>query len=234
MALYAIGDVHGCARTLDALLDRLADDAGGRLTSRDALVFVGDYVDRGPDSPGVIDRMLGLERASETGSGPRCTFLRGNHDQMMLDAVVHHRDADLWWINGGQTTLAGYEARGQRMPPSDHLDFLSRTPLAHQASGFAFVHAGLDTRRSVTDNLADPDPRILLWTRKHLDADLSAWETPVVCGHTPVSTPIDRPELLAIDTGACFAHRPGLGRLTAVALPERRFVSVPTVDLIPA
>ena len=232
MALYGIGDVHGCARTLAALLDRLAEDAGGALGPGDTLVFVGDYVDRGPDSPGVIDQLVELERASEAGTGPRCVFLRGNHDQMMLDYVDGTSDSELWWANGGRTTLEGYAARGDlRLPPA-HVDFLRRTPLVAQEAGFAFVHAGLDTRQSVADNLAAPNASIALWTREHLAADLSAWEMPVVCGHTPVAEPLDRPRLIGIDTGAVFAGRPGLGRLTAVALPERRFVAVDTVDAV--
>ena len=230
MAWYAIGDVHGCARTLDALLERLADDAGGALGPRDVLVFVGDYVDRGPSSPQVLDRMVELEAASVRGAGPTCVFLRGNHDQMMLDYAEGVGDADLWWVNGGRTTLAAYEARGDRRLPPEHVEFLRRPELVADGEGFAFVHAGLDPRKSVADNLADPDPRIALWTREHLDADLSKWEKPVVCGHTPVAEPIDTEHLLAIDTGAVFTHRPGLGRLTAVSLPDRRFISVATVD----
>ena len=232
MALYAIGDVHGCPRTLDALLSQLDDDAGGALGPDDTLVFVGDYIDRGPDSAAVLDRMLELEAASDQGAGPRGVFLRGNHDQMMLDYVDGAGDTDLWWVNGGRTTLASYEARGDRRIPPAHLDFLRRTPLVHQAGGFAFVHAGLDTRRSVADNLAEPDPRIVLWTRQHLGADLSNWEIPVVCGHTPVEEPLDQPRLIGVDTGAVFTGRPGLGRLTAVALPDRRFIEVDTVDVV--
>ena len=232
MGWYAIGDVHGCARTLDALLDRLAEDAGGALGPANTLVFVGDYVDRGPASPQVLDRMLELEAASEAGTGPQALFLRGNHDQMMLDYADGVGDADLWWVNGGRTTLAAYEARGDLRFPPEHIAFLRRTVLAAQGAGAAYVHAGLDTRRSVADNLADPDPRIVLWTRQHFDADLSRWEMPVVCGHTPVSEPVDHPALIAIDTGAVFTHRAGLGRMTAVAMPERRFLSVPTVDVV--
>ena len=232
MALYGIGDVHGCARTLAALLARLADDAGGALGPADTLVFVGDYVDRGPDSAGVIDQLVALERASGAGTGPRCVFLRGNHDQMMLDYVDGVGDQELWWVNGGRTTLASYAARGDLRLPPDHVDFLRRTPLVAQEAGFAFVHAGLDTRQSVADNLAEPNASIALWTREHLDADLAAWEIPVVCGHTPVAEPIDRPRLIGIDTGAVFVGRAGFGRLTAVALPERRFVSVETVDAV--
>lgn len=232
MALYAIGDIHGCPRTLDALLARLADDAGGALGPDDTLVFVGDYVDRGPDSPTVLDRMLELEAASDAQTGPRCVFIRGNHDQMMLEYAHGTGDTDLWWVNGGRTTLAAYDNRGDRRVPAEHIAFLERTVLVHHAAGAAFVHAGLDTRISVAENLADPDPRIALWTRQHLDADLSLWEMPVVCGHTPVPEPIDRPALIAIDTGAVFVGRPGLGRLTAVSLPDRRYLSVMTTDVV--
>ena len=230
MALYAIGDVHGCARTLDALLDRLEADAGRPLDRTDTLVFVGDYVDRGPDSPGVLDRAIRLEDAADRGSGPACVFLRGNHDQMMLDYIDGVGDVDLWWANGGRTTLDAYARGGYDRIPSEHVDFLRRTRLAFDGDGFAFVHAGLDPDRSVAENLAESDPHVLLWTREHLRRDLSEWEKPVVVGHTPVTEPIDAPRLIAVDTGAVFAGRPGLGRLTAVRLPERRFVSVETVD----
>lgn len=230
MALYAIGDVHGCARTLDALLRRLADDAGRPLGSEDTLVFVGDYVDRGPDSPGVLDRMVRLEEDAAAGRGPDAVFLRGNHDQMMLNYADGTGDTELWWMNGGRSTLIAYEARGDLRLPTEHLDFLRRTPLVAERDGFAFVHAGFDPCLSVADNIADPDPSVALWTRDHLQADLSAWEMPVVCGHTPVPTPINLPQLIGIDTGAVYVDRIGLGRLTAVALPERRFLSVHTAD----
>ena len=232
MALYAIGDVHGCAATLDALLARLAEDAGGALKPSDTLVFVGDYVDRGPDSPAVLDQMLALERDSDAGLGPRCVFLRGNHDQMMLDYVDGTGDSELWWTNGGQTTMAAYRRRGDLRLPPDHVAFLRRTAVVAEVGGFAFVHAGLDTRRSVAANLADPDPHIALWTRQHLGADLGAWEMPVVCGHTPVREPLNQPRLIDVDTGAVFVDRPGLGRLTAVSLPDRRFIAVATLDAV--
>ena len=132
MALYAIGDVHGCARTLDALLALLAEDAGGALGPDDTLVFVGDYVDRGPDSPGVIDRMIGLERRAEAGEGARCVFLRGNHDQMMLEHADGVGDDELWRVNGGQTTMAAYHARGDLRIPLDHVAFLRSTGLVAQ------------------------------------------------------------------------------------------------------
>ena len=225
MALYAIGDVHGCARTLDALLDALPP-----LGPRDTVVFLGDYVDRGPDSPGVLERLLGFEAAAAHGTGPACVFLRGNHDQMMLDYTAGAGDVELWFANGGQATLDAYALAGYPALPADHVDFLARTVLWHVQDGFAFVHAGLDPARSVADNLDDADPDVLLWTRAHLTAGLDAWEMPVVCGHTPTPAPVNLPRLINLDTGAVFAGREGLGRLTAVALPERRFTSVSNAE----
>lgn len=221
MALYAIGDLHGCAATLDALLDALPP-----LHPSDTVVFLGDYVDRGPDSPGVVERLLGFEAAHAHGTGPACVFLRGNHDQMMLDYAAGTGDVELWFMNGGQATLDAYVEAGYQTLPAEHVGFLARTVLYHVQDGFAFVHAGLDPRRSVADNLADADPELLLWTRAHLGQPLDRWEMPVVTGHTPSPEPVDLPALINLDTGAVFAGREGLGRLTAAVLPERRFVSV--------
>lgn len=221
MSLYAIGDIHGCAATFHRLLERLEP------TLDDHLVFIGDYVDRGPDAPGVLATLIELEAASQDGTGPRCTFLRGNHDQMLLDYVDGKPDAfDLWRINGGLATLAAYMDGGAVRLPDAHVDFMRRTEIAFETPGFAFVHAGLDPGRSVADNLAHPDPRIFLWTRAHLEADLSAWEKPVVCGHTPTAEPTNRPRLINVDTGAVYSHMPGFGHLTAVRLPDRTFISV--------
>ena len=81
MSIWAIGDIHGCARTLEALRERIGP------TLADHLFFMGDCVDRGPRSREVIDILLRLEQAAADGSGPECTFIRGNHDQMMLDWI---------------------------------------------------------------------------------------------------------------------------------------------------
>lgn len=232
MSLIAIGDIHGCRRTLDGLLERLA------LSLEDHVVFLGDYIDRGPDSAAVLDRMIEMERQARVGRGPRCTFIRGNHDEMMLDAVeqtdpglARAQAAEayaLWQHNGGRITLESYESDGVMTIPEAHLDFLNRTELVAEVGEFVFVHAGMDPTRTVADNLDRCDPNVLLWTRAHLNADhLDLWERTVVCGHTPIAEPISLPRLIAIDTGAVFPHHAELGRLTAVRLPEREFVSLP-------
>jgi serine/threonine protein phosphatase 1 len=227
MGLIAIGDVHGCPDSLDALLDRLAPDPDA-----DHLVFVGDYIDRGPDSKGVIDRLLALQE-----NGPACTFLRGNHEALMLDYLAGGEgqpaaDAThalrLWQQNGGGATLRSYASSGGTTVqlPEAHVAFVRETELYHETPDFFFVHAGLDPERTVRENVEADDERTFLWERGHFEAPEPAWEKPVVCGHTPQPEPIDREKLIAIDTGCVYHRRAGLGRLTAVHLPEREFVSV--------
>lgn len=227
MGLIAIGDIHGCPATLDVLLDRLAPGPD------DHLVFVGDYIDRGPDSKAVIERLLALKEEP-----PACTFLRGNHEALMLDYLAGGSNGEerseaqatqalrLWQQNGGGRTLRSY-ANGQTVRlPEAHVAFVQETERYHETPDFFFVHAGLDPRRTVRENVEQEDDRTFLWTRDHFQAPEVAWEKPVVCGHTPQRQPIDREKLIAIDTGCVYHQHPGLGRLTAVHLPEREFVSV--------
>lgn len=214
MGLIAIGDVHGCAKSLAALIDRLAP------TEDDHLVFVGDYVDRGPDSKGVIDRLFEIDLMS------RCTFLRGNHESLMLD-YLDHGEFELWRMNGGLPTLESYRASKEKIEiPESHVDFLRETKLYYEDPDFFFVHAGLRPDISVSKNVERADERVFLWERGHLNARALAWEKPVVCGHTPHSEPINKEMLIMIDTGCVYHTHPMLGHLTAVRLPEREFVSV--------
>lgn len=218
MALYAIGDVHGCVGSLRALLDRLAP------TADDHLVFVGDYIDRGPDSKGVLDLLIDLR------ARVRCTFLRGNHEALML-AYLDGADvngvpgSELWSINGGHQTLGSYtDDAGRVRIPQAHIDFLRATKLYYDHPDFFFVHAGLRPELTIEENLDEDDADVYLWEREHLHAPYLPWEKPVVCGHTPQAEPINRSKLLMIDTGCVYHLRPQLGRLCAVHLPERDFV----------
>jgi len=215
MGLIAIGDIHGCACTLDALLERLAP------TPNDHLVFVGDYVDRGPDSKGVIDRLIALR---ETYS---CTFLRGNHEALMM-GYFDHSEYDLWRINGGIATLNSYLNEDHHLViPSAHLDFVHDTELYLDTPSFFFVHAGIRPERTVAESIEEEDEEVFLWERGHLKAHTLVWEKTVVCGHTPQEEPINIEKLLNIDTGCVYYMHRGLGHLTAVRLPEREFIVVP-------
>jgi len=216
MGLIAIGDIHGCKKSFDALLDEISP------SSDDHLLFVGDYIDRGPNSRGVIDRLLQLRR------NVTCTFLRGNHEAMML-TYLDTGSLNLWRVNGGVSTLRNYadgEADDVRIPES-HAEFVRDTELYHETEDFFFVHAGVKANLTIEENLERGDENVFLWERGHLDAGTYAWEKPVVCGHTPRPEPINREKLILVDTGCVYHMQPGMGRLTAVRLPERQFVDVP-------
>lgn len=218
MGLIAIGDIHGCRSALDRLLDQLSP------TAEDQLIFVGDYIDRGPDSKGVIERMLELRERYE------CVFLRGNHEAMMID-YLSNGNWSLWQMNGGIETLESYTNAGNNPDiPADHRTFVQDTKIYHETEKFFFVHAGLKPNLSIEQNLHRYGEEVFLWERSHLQAQKLAWEKTVVCGHTPQPTPIDRPKLICIDTGCVFAPRFGQGALTAVRLPERKWVGVTCVE----
>lgn len=218
MGLIAIGDIHGCCETLDALLEELAPGKD------DKLIFVGDYVDRGPCSRAVIDRLIGLRDELD------CVFLRGNHEQLML-AYVDYGEYDAWAMNGGVMTLNSYlDSNRQLAVPMNHIDFIRETTLYYDTPDYFFVHAGADPRLTIAENIESADEDVFLWERSHLRARTLAWEKTVVCGHTPVEEPINDELLINIDTGCVYFMHPGRGALTAVRLPEREFVSMPYSD----
>ncbi len=214
MALIAIGDIHGCVGSLNVLLDRIGPEP------EDHLVFVGDYVDRGPDSYSVIERLLELRKHVS------CTFLRGNHEAFML-RFLDYGDAHSWRMNGGVSTIESYRQHGHDEIPDSHETFLRETELYYDSGDFFFVHAGLRPNRTIKENLERYGEDVFLWEREHLEAKELAWEKPVVCGHTPQPEPINAEKLIAIDTGCVYHMHPNLGRLTAVRLPDRHFLSVP-------
>jgi serine/threonine protein phosphatase 1 len=214
MGLIAIGDIHGCVHTLGALLERLDP------TPDDHLVFLGDYVDRGPDPKGVIDYLL------DVATSIPCSFLRGNHESLMLD-YLDRAEYELWSVNGAASTLRSYVSSGFSIEiPGEHEVFIRNTLLYLDTPDFFFVHAGIVPHLTIQENLRRGSDRIYLWERSHLDAVDLAWEKPVVCAHTPRPEPINRERLISIDTGCVYFSHPGLGHLTAVRLPEREFVRV--------
>lgn len=213
MSLYAVGDIHGCARTLDVLLERIKPGA------EDHLIFVGDYIDRGPDSAGVIDRLLDLDR------DVRCTFLKGNHEALML-GYLDYGEHEVWQINGGAATLTSYQGTdGQIRVPEVHIEFIRNALPYFDTPDFFFVHAGIPPQYTVSDAVRMFDEETFLWERSHLEARKRAWEKVVVCGHTPRPQPLNQENLISIDTGCVYFTRPGMGRLTAVRLPEREFIT---------
>jgi len=224
---FAIGDVHGEADKLRrlhvAILDRIAFE---RRTAK--VVHLGDYIDRGPDSRGVIDQIMALEKRFGRDPAVEVVSLMGNHEQMLLEA--HSGDADdeeNWLTQGGLATLDSYsdepvtEVSGWRhIIPQEHLAWLARRPLLlhDRARKLVFVHAGIEPA-----TFPGEDEDTYLWTRSDRFFNDDAWPGReelqgllVVHGHTPKSfEPEIFPRRINIDTGAVFG-----GPLTAVMLRE--------------
>jgi serine/threonine protein phosphatase 1 len=232
MRTFVVGDIHGHLRKLRGLLGQLRWEAA----PGDALVFVGDYIDRGPDSRGVID--LVLEQAGSGWNGPVST-LKGNHEVLMLDFMAPRPEIDpeVWRENGAVETALSYSPQGwsstwtEAVPP-EHVEFLHSLKAWHEDEHGIYVHAGIRPGLSPEESSEDD----LLWIREEfIDSDYR-WPKVVVFGHTPQHErvlirprdpaklpwrPLDRPEKIGIDTGAGWG-----GPLTAVMLPDRRFFSV--------
>lgn len=218
--LYAVGDIHGELGKLNALLARLP------LEPDDRFVFLGDYVDRGVESAGVVSRLIDWSRHYE------CTFLLGNHESMFLDFLGWsggvYFGGDAFLANGGDRTLASYgffdldhpDPGRLELPPS-HLQFYEGLQLYHVEGDYCFVHAGLGEKglghRDLGYALRRSRPEDLLWNRNtgELPHDLGVT---LVYGHTPrpdFSIRWNQPFSIGIDTGAVFG-----GPLTAIRLPD--------------
>lgn len=227
--LYAVGDVHGRADLLDRLHRAVVRDAETRRARRRVLVYLGDYIDRGPDSRGVLDRLVG-----EGPPGFERRFLLGNHDAFMRDFLAgDDRALGGWLMNGGGAVLASYgiegddgvcdgaregaaarlRARLAEAVPAAHRAFLGALEFHHREGGIWFVHAGF--RPGVA--LADQAPEDMIWIRgAFLDSDHDFGGF-VVHGHSIVSEPEVRPNRVAVDTGAWRS-----GTLTAAAFEGDR------------
>ncbi len=200
----AIGDIHGCFDALTSLLE-----ACETITAENEarFVFLGDYVDRGPDSRGVIDLLMRKQRAEPD----RFICLAGNHEEMLIRAAAPGRtDQELmtWWGNGGEATLDSYGVSDPGDLPQDHLDWIGSRPVSFPEYGQLFVHAGI--RPGIP--IAAQSRRDLLWIREPFLSSEIDHGVLIVHGHTPTQsrTPDLRPNRLNLDTGACFG-----GPLTA-------------------
>jgi serine/threonine protein phosphatase 1 len=204
MLTYAIGDVHGCLDRLVPLLERCLDHGGGR-PSR--FVFIGDYIDRGPDSRGVIDLLIAWQ--SER---PEVICLRGNHEAIMLEAV-RTGDGRLWYANGAAATLDSYGIDDLHDLPDNHVDWAAALKLCYDDGQRFFVHAGVNPELP----LEQQSEHDLLWIREPFLSSTRDYGRLIVHGHTPLRTgvPDRRPNRLNIDTAAVYG-----GALTAAIFTD--------------
>ena len=218
--IYAIGDIHGCLEPLRELLAQL------RVGPQDELVFLGDYIDRGPDSKGVLDYLVAERK-------PNWHLLRGNHEQMLLNCLGQPNPvaASNWLLNGGHQTLQSHmpkekhdEIRGEGVRelllpylPQSHVELLNALPLTYETPEYFFCHAGINLDKPLSAQEADD----LLWIRRKFLDDPRPTPKLVVHGHTPVEKVDLSRDRINLDTGCVYG-----GFLTALSLPDKKIYQV--------
>lgn len=225
MRRIAISDVHGCAKTFRELLRRIA------FGKEDHLYLLGDYIDRGPDSRGVLDYIFELKE-----SGHSLTCLRGNHEQMLLNALSNAQHFFLFDINGGSETMRSFGVETPDKIPLAYLDFVNALPLYHEIPGYILVHAGLNFQQS------DPltEGKEMIWIRNWYAHISHEWlkGRKILHGHTPVG--LEHIRQMArnfheigvqnIDAGCVFSHIPQMGTLCAFDLDSGELVFQANLD----
>ena len=221
--IFAIGDIHGCHHKLVTLLDRLPFDK-----TTDTLVFLGDYINRGPDSRKVLDTLLELEE-----SCAHVVFLKGNHEDALLEYTMtgEVEDFRLLRIMGAEATAASYGASLRRLVdlscvPPEHQQFLRNLRFSFTAGNYLFTHADcaepqpFQPEEPTVENASQQRhlEAQLLSSRRFSQENLSLHGPVVVFGHLPFSMPLVKSDRIGIDTGAVFGNM-----LTAVEVPSLRF-----------
>jgi serine/threonine protein phosphatase 1 len=213
--LYAVGDIHGCVDLLRQLSQLIHEDAYRRQAARNVVVYLGDFIDRGPDSRGVIDLLL-----NEPLPGFESHHLKGNHEDIMLRFLVDTSLGPSWLAYGGRQTLQSYGIdapaadapvselqRAQRelglRVPRTHLDFLRRLDLSHVEGDYFFAHAGVKPGVPL-EQQRDED---MLWIRDEFLRSDASFGRIVVHGHSITQEPDVRRNRIGIDTGAFASNR---------------------------
>jgi len=221
--VYAIGDIHGRVDLLDATLERIDADLATKPLARSIEVFLGDYIDRGPASRQVLDRLVARKR------NRRAVFLKGNHETFVTNFLNNPRILDDWQRLGGLETLMSYgitpvanadagtqahfAAAFSQALPKTHRSFLADLISTFTCGDFFFVHAGV--RPGIP--LAKQREEDLLWIRHDFLSCEKDFGKIIVHGHTPVPKPDIRPNRINIDTGAYAT-----GQLTCLMLEADR------------
>ena len=237
MRLVAVGDIHGMLSELRQLHTKVASDLKVASLQPESFattwIYLGDYVDRGPESAGVIDYLLEIKNKLLPGN--EMIFLRGNHEQLLLDFLEQENDdAPFWLRSGGFETLESYgvflnrkhntlqrnaarEELRRKVPPT-HLKFLKETQLSHTIGDYYFCHATIDPDVSLEKQVA----KDLLWSRNTKFLDENYIGKLIVHGHTPVKTPVLAKGHANVDTGAYAT-----GQLSALILfgTDQYFIS---------
>jgi serine/threonine protein phosphatase 1 len=227
--LYVIGDIHGCAELLDRMICKITNDLAARPVPDSLVVTVGDYVDRGSDSRGVVDRLLGNPFPT------KFIALRGNHEVLLDDFLRNPQTGESWRYVGGIETMESYGIsvgqliRGKQYVsaahvlaqaiPAAHFNFFASLRSSLSVGRYFICHAGVRPGLSLEQQKEED----LLWIREPFLTSRADFGKIVVHGHTPVALPEVLPNRINVDTGAFMT-----GRLTCAVLEddEPRFLTV--------
>lgn len=217
---YMIGDIHGCCKTFRFLVEKEIE-----LKKSDMLYCLGDYIDRGPDSKGVIDFILELRA-----KGFQVRTLRGNHEQMLLDSFRSMDVLDLWIANGGGTTLESFGIDSVFQLGEVYQGFFQQTELCVTTKDFILAHAGLNFK------LANPmeDEKAMLWIRNfRVNPSFLAGRV-LIHGHTPVTKDFilsqQRNGAVNLDGGCVYNHYDSFGYLCALNFDDWKFMAIKNIE----
>lgn len=220
--VYAIGDIHGRNDLLNILMEKIAADDREREEAQSEIIFLGDLVDRGPDSSGVIETAMALKR--ELGD---VRFLMGNHEEVYLKAASGDEKAVKFFNRiGGKETILSYDisikeymemdhaALAERIPnlfPESHMKFVESFEDQIIIGDYAFVHAGIRPGLA----LSEQEPQDLRWIREEFLSAKEPHEKVIIYGHTINDDVVEKSNRIGIDTGAYYSEK-----LTAIGLQE--------------
>lgn len=213
--IFAIGDIHGCN---DAFQQMLFTEI--KINKLDEIYCIGDYIDRGPDSKDVIDTIISLKE-----QGYQIHTLRGNHEQMMMDAELSMENFQRWYNNGGNTTLESFDVDRYSSMPGKYKEFFENTQYYFKTDEYVFVHAGLNFEKD--DIFEDKDA--MLWLRDFSPQQNKLGNKLMIHGHTPKSLHYilnQKGNCINIDAGCVYNEHRNLGNLIAISLPGREFIVI--------
>jgi serine/threonine protein phosphatase 1 len=217
MSCYVVGDIHGCLAELCHLTEQLPLEHGDRL------VFLGDYIDRGPHSMGVVSYLLELPKQANVDA----VFLKGNHEDMFLDYLgLSGNHGDAFLSNGGLATLASYGIStpafgglevAEQLPPA-HLDFYQNLETSYVVKPYLCVHAGIQPLKKLEEQTAAE----MYWIRGEFIRNPHKLPFTILFGHTPQKEVLfDLPYKIGLDTGLVYGNK-----LSCLAIEEKALYQI--------
>ena len=215
--IYAIGDIHGCFRAIKDLIENKI-----QLSKEDKLIFLGDYIDRGPDSKKVLDHIIDLQNKDYD-----IVTLCGNHESMLLNAYTNKTEIYKWLLNGGSETLKSLNIDSLEKLAPKYIYFFSKLKPYYELDNFLFVHAGFN------DNIENPfsDNYTMLWRSKKQYYNPLLIDKTIIHGHSPVPIAVTQNQVLNNSNvinldGGCVYTKANYGKLIALEIKTRTILVV--------